>query len=470
MHLKHILPSMDRAAVSTISFAHKLCALVALLALGTGLKAADLHVTGNLFVTNGANIGNLTINSTLNIGGSPFNGSITYNGYEFYLQYASNITGGNLTFNTLTANNWEQSSGNFIVVGDNIGLGSWYDGTTFWPNAQVGFLDQGDHVSSNISFTSTVSSGEWVWQQNGSLSWANQMDLDSNSNLTLTNSGNYSFVSLVPSNSTASLNTGNGTVTHGFESLYISSGSIFLDPSTPAITLGGASMSNNAWGSAIYFNSTGVSYNWIEADPANLSINFSSGFYISTSGNNNINLGSYALAIGDNTTATGFNAMAIAGNSSASGGYSFAVGNNSIASGSNAIALGGGNATGNNSIAIGTDTTALTDNTTVIGRYNIPISSTGDPSEDPAFIVGIGNNTATANGLVILNNGTATLGNTTTLANPTYVSPTSGTQPLELQVDEDATFNGAATLAGNIVITQLQGDVPVGEYDATNSN
>ncbi len=211
------------------------------------------------------------------------------------------------------------------------------------------------------------------------------------------------------------------------------------------------------------------SFNYIEFDPANLSINFSNGFYIGSTGNYNLSFGSNGLAFGDNTTATGLGALAFAGTSSATGNYSLAINDNSIAAGDNSIALNGGNATGPGSIAIGLNTTALTANTVVLGHYNVPISSTGDPTLDPAFIVGTGNSTVSANGLVILNNGNATLTNFTTLANPSYVSPTSSTQPLELQVGGSATFNGAATLAGNVIVTQPQGDIPVGEYDSSNT-
>jgi hypothetical protein len=102
-----------------------------------------------------------------------------------------------------------------------------------------------------------------------------------------------------------------------------------------------------------------------------------------------------------------FNNVTVAGN--------FTLGN-ATASGNNSLAAGNGAmASGNYSIALGTNVTANTWSSVTVGHYNAAI--TGNPSAwaaaDPAFIVGIGNSTAAANGLVLLNSGLVGIGTNT---------------------------------------------------------
>jgi len=437
------------------------------------LRATDLTVNGTLFVGDGATIGNLTVDGALNINGSWFGGSEIYSGsgsdYNYYLSFGT-ISGNSVYFNSTAVDYWIPNDGDF-VVGGGLSFGSWWNGTDYWDGALFSFLDLGNETSSNVTFIASSPGNSWIWQENAAVygGTTNQMLIDGNGNLTLTDSTSGNFFSLNPGNFIVSLGQNNTvSLVHGLQSLNIGSGSIFLDPTMQAITVGSVIMSNNGTTALNFFDTSFL--NSISMNPTSLSIAFSNGFYLSANYSGYVSLlfGGAGLAIANNATASGYGALAM-GNSTATGDYSFAVGNGSITGGDYAIALDGGNATGTASLAIGLGTSAQTSNTTVIGRYNVPISSTGNASLDPTFIVGIGNSTTAANGLLVYNNGNTTINGNTTLVNSAYVSPTSGTQPLELQVSTDAVFNGNATLAGNITVTQVQGDIPVGEYDSSNS-
>jgi len=100
------------------------------------------------------------------------------------------------------------------------------------------------------------------------------------------------------------------------------------------------------------------------------------------------------------------------------GSSGFAVGNNLAVNNSGGFALGNyatSNATG--AFALGTNVSANAFNSVTIGHYNANVNGNNTTwvSSDPAFIVGIGNSSTSANGLVVLNNGIvyAGLGNAT---------------------------------------------------------
>jgi hypothetical protein len=119
----------------------------------------------------------------------------------------------------------------------------------------------------------------------------------------------------------------------------------------------------------------------ITFDPGNQTIVFSNGLTIQkASGYLLLGLGSSGFAVGTNVTAN------------STGG--FALGNNATA-----------NATG--AFALGTNVTANALNSITVGHYSSSIAgnATTWQSKDPAFIVGIGNSSTPANGLVVLNNG-----------------------------------------------------------------
>lgn len=100
------------------------------------------------------------------------------------------------------------------------------------------------------------------------------------------------------------------------------------------------------------------------------------------------------------------------------------------------------------SVTLGTNLTATAFNSVVVGHYNALLpatTTTAWAATDPAFIVGIGQNTtAAANGLIVLNNG-----NTTITGNATLGSSSTTT----------------VTIAGNVTINKPQGDIPMGVYD-----
>jgi hypothetical protein len=137
----------------------------------------------------------------------------------------------------------------------------------------------------------------------------------------------------------------------------------------------------------------------ITLDPGNQSIVFSNGLTIQrTSSTLVLGLGSEGFAVGSNVTANGTGA--------------FALGNNATA-----------NATG--AFALGRNVTTNALNSVVLGHYDNYANITGNAttwvSTDPALIVGIGqNSSATANGLVVLNNGIVYSG----AGNQTYDSGT----------------------------------------------
>ncbi len=232
---------------------------VGIILAATQLRAADLNVTGNLTVTNGTSVGNLSVNGTLNIGGYAFNTTL-FDGTEFYLPYAATISGANATFNTLTVNTWTQSAGNFVVGGNYVGLGTDYNGTADINGTLAGFVDLGDHVSSNVSFTSSnrLQGAMGLVAKRCSLScsanaagFERQLD-----GVVKATSGN--LIEFAPENLTLTHTTGSGLLTYGFESLDMSSGSLFFDPSVPSMTIGSVTAAAAPASSAILPTRCGI--------------------------------------------------------------------------------------------------------------------------------------------------------------------------------------------------------------------
>jgi hypothetical protein len=136
----------------------------------------------------------------------------------------------------------------------------------------------------------------------------------------------------------------------------------------------------------------------ITFDPGNQSISFSNGLVIQK-------MSTY-LALGLGTSG-------------------LVVGNNSAASGTGAMALGA-------------NLTANSLDSVTVGHYNSNISGNGTTwvATDPAFIVGTGNSSTPANGLVVLNNGNTTIGG-------------------------DGAINGNETVGGNITVSKTLGSTSV---------
>ncbi len=215
------------------------------------------------------------------------------------------------------------------------------------------------------------------------------------------------------------------------------------------------------------------------ADPAGQRI--SATFSLGTNGTFQGVLYPGGLGIGSNASASANQALAF-GNSSASGNYAFAAGDDSQASGNGSLSLGGGNATDGNStaigsgavtgaantVAIGINTLAQTNNTVVMGHDNEDISwrpAAWNNPPQPAFIVGSGTSGSGFNAFEIENDGGAFFGGQTLVASPDYVSPTSSTQPLTLEIDGASIFSSSnMTLSGNVFMSHAQGDISMGPY------
>jgi hypothetical protein len=159
--------------------------------------------------------------------------------------------------------------------------------------------------------------------------------------------------------------------------------------------------------------------------------------------------GAGAVAL-SNSTASGNWSVALA-NGYAVGNASLAAGEGSLANATSAIALGANayaNVTG--SIALGTNITTQVWNSVAVGHYNANISGNTSTwvATDPAFIVGTGNSTTSANGLVVLNNGNTSIsGNATIVGNATIGGNTTN-----------------ATISGNVTLATPQGDIPMGQF------
>jgi len=389
-------------------------------------------------------------------------------------------------------------SGNFIQVGYvgpdyndfelNIGPVEPYGGD---PHTDI----EGNHV-----FTSDQD-GNWLWAQNG-LSLDPQMYLSGPSLTIYSPGGDYITIDTdtqefdSSSGNLTFYSTGNlsqMTITDdAVLSLIGYSRSVAFDPGNQTLQFDGNLGFQESSGKFIMSGNIldGGSPN-ITFDPANLNITFSSGLILSgnnathltissgttgfaygiatAGGDNSVAMGGYANATNDyavalangnasgeqslaaaNSTTSGNQSAAFA-NGTAAGDYSLAMGNNSLANATNAMALGtntSANAAG--AIALGTNVTASTWDSVTVGHYNEDISgnSTTWVATDPAFIVGIGNSTTPANGLIILNNGDAIINGNATLPGNT-------------------TIGGNATtskISGNVIISQPQGDVSIGIF------
>ncbi len=386
--------------------------------------------------------------------------------------------------------------GNLTLQGG-LYLGSWNNGTLVW-NGTANFADFGSNT-----YIAASLAANWSWQKNGIGTNANQMTLNSNGNLTLIDSISGNNIAIVPANSSLVVNWFNGssngtevislaalTFNHNSFSggstggnLTLGLGDIVLaasntNPSGQAIYLGAGNISS--WGYAIEFKDNSTSHaitigspplalgDFLTVGTASVSVN-SSGVSISarTIGNGTAS-GSTDFTMGNGATSSNLSSVALVGNSSALGSSSVAIGNNSVAMANLAIALGGGNATGNSSVAIGIGTSAQTWSGVTVGHYNSPISGnfTAWQSADPAFIVGVGNSTTPANGMVVYNSGNVTFGGNLAMDNPAYVSPTNTTQPQELLTKGATTVNGTATFNGNTTLSlQVQnGEISMGTF------
>jgi len=401
------------------------------------------------------------------------------------------------SFYELTIANLTTVGGN-LSIGDGFTVGSWWDGTDFWNGLTTAFNDDYDEYHSSTYFSGASPQVEWRWQQNGAVTATNQMALDYRGNLTLTDSTSGNYIALIPSNSTIVIDWYNGTgrqsqniplndfvISNTYSDagglMVLGNGTINLDASHggayQAMTLG-ASFVKSYFGFIITDNSTS---RYITIDPSGQAIDFSNGVYLNSSssttqfGLDGLSLaigsatvsGNNAFAIGSGSTATAQGAFAFMDGSVASAISSLSIGYSSNVSAVGGVALAGGNATASNAFAIGVGTVSQTWGAFVVGHYNSAISgcTTAWAAQDPALVVGVGNSTVPSNGLVILNNGNTTVSGTANFDNPDYVSPTSGTQPQELQVNGAATIGGNATFNGNITATiSPGGDVLMGTF------
>jgi hypothetical protein len=445
---------------------------------------------GNLLVDYEANVlGGFMVNNDFTLGGTPFDPSglvVVYdnngNFAGWQMAYDGLPNGADASFSSLTV-----SSG--MSIGDvygtvntagNLSLGSWSNGSQTLMGLTLG----------NAELSVPSPTATWHWQQNGVGTAVDQMRFDYGANLSLfanggsgrrmigINPGASSVVTQAGSNAPQTYSLIQNSVSASAMSLNLGD-SIYLDASAKSLRLGNATVTGNDEVGAFVFTDS-LSGSAIAISPANSSVIFSNGFSITGNASTaKVNSGQTALALGGNAMVSGTNAVAISGgnasgngaialgaNSSASGVGAIAIGANSAASGNGAVALAGGNATANNAIAVGLGTSSPTWGTTVMGHYNVPISGNASSyaPADPAFIVGIGNVTNPANGLVIYNNGDAVGAGNVTLANPAYVSPTSVFQPVELQVNGSVNFNGSATLNGNIILAQPAGNLSMGAF------
>jgi hypothetical protein len=450
-----------------------------ILTVGSLLVNYNVSVTGNFYVEN-----------DFSIGGTPFNpsdlspvsdGNGNFLGWQ--LDYGSLQDGDDASFTSLTATNGMDVAelyGNVSVAGS-LGLGTWSNGSQNFTGLPLGAP----------VFAAASPAATWHWQQDGVGSSADQMTFDYSTSLNLfSHAGSTQHaLSLDPGSLalTTQINNGNVTTLNLISDSVAASttvlnlgGGIYLDAGARSLRLGNATVTGSDNAGALVFTDS-ISTSTIAISPAGQSVAFSNGLSLA-SNNTSITFvpGGVALALGGNATASGNNAVAMAGGaasgvlsmalgsgSTASGNGSLALGASSVASGNGSIALIGGNASANNAIAIGQGTSAQTWGTTVVGHYNAPISgnATGFSAGDPALIVGVGANATTeANALVIYNNGNSVASGNVTLANPSYVSPTSSTQPQEIQVNGTTLFNAGAMLNGAVIIATPSGGLPMGAY------
>ena len=198
------------------------------------------------------------------------------------------------------------------------------------------------------------------------------------------------------------------------------------------------------------------------------------GDYGFTVGNDASASGIRSAAFGGSANASGFESIALA-NGNATGNYSIAVGN-STASGVNSLSFGvNSTASANGSMVLGTGLTSPSWSSTSVGHYSDSANITGSNSTwvatDPAFVVGIGqNSTARANGLVVLNNGNTTISGNGTAGGDLSVSGNSTlsgantTISGNASVGGDATVTGNLTISGNVTYSNSFGDVSMGVY------
>ena len=373
------------------------------------------------------------------------------------------------------------SIGGNLFIQNQLSIGSWWDGSAAHGGVAVTFFDDHNANSSQIYFTGAAPQTVWSWSPSQGL-----VTLEPNGNLSLTDNlsgntvtlvpGNFSFVlshnstilAAVPFSSINAASTvfaSDGTITLG-------GGNIVLDgaSSAPTVNLGNYSLGLNNSGSA-WMLSSASSGKTIVLNTADAELIFSNGF--SLGGDNTqawIGLSNLGLAFGSNTSAGAARAVAMGGQANASGvgalalssgtasgNGSLALGNGSLASGSSSAAMAGGQATGNASLALGVGTVTQTWGAIATGHNNAPVSgnATAWSSEDAAFVVGSGaNSAAPANAMVIYNNGNITMSGNTTLTDASH----------QLQVNGASTFNGTVTFGGNVALPQPLGDVPMGPF------
>jgi len=251
---------------------------------------------------------------------------------------------------------------------DGIYLGDFYPSSGVLPLLKIQGHDNGDAVSSVVSFIGYSQYAAWNWIQNGSSS---QMSLS------------------------------NGTL-----EIYDGSGNLAFNASNSTLTINGTTTLNLA--------GLGGTFVTVPGD---------GGFY---PGNGATATGYRSAAIGGNGTAAGGSSVALA-NGTTNGNFSLASGNLSIANGTNSVALSGGNVGANGTaalaagsgsfanstgaIALGNGTTSQAWSSVTVGHYNSNITGNNTVwvSTDPVFIVGTGNSTTRANGIVIYNSGNITM-------------------------------------------------------------
>ena len=449
------------------------------LTVGSLLVDVDAQVTGGFAVDHDFSIGATVFD--------PSNLTAVYDANQHFLGwqlfYPGLQNGVDAAFATLTLNagmSVPEITGNVNSVGG-VSLGGWYNGVITLSG--LGF--------SAANWGAAPPAALWHWQQNGAATPADQMTFDYNANFNLYAYGNSSMQTLSLKPGVLGLGTqsgANATVTRGLLTVSATAAStvltladgFVLDAGARSLRLGNTTITGSDSAGALVFTS-GNANGSLAISPANQSLVFSNG--LSVSGNGvavRVVTGGAGVALGGNATASGNNAVAVAngvatgnasvavgGNSSATSSGAVALGANSAAAANGAVALGGGNATASQALAIGPGTVAQNWGVTVVGHYNVSPggNATAYAPGDPAFIVGIGANaTARANGLVINNNGDAVATGNATLTHPAYVSPTNATQPVELQVNGAATFNGPATLNGNVILVAPQGSLPMGAF------
>jgi hypothetical protein len=409
-----------------------------------------------------------------------------------------------LTINsTLEITNWAAINGNVVLDGQlssntSLNLGSWWNGSETWDGFALIFQDSGDHTFSNITQIVSNPDAHWLWQENGTV---DPMTLDERGRVLLIQPDSSNVMTLDPVNATISFPASDayqsvigalnllgysGSET-AVELLSDSINQVDLDatnPSALSLVLGNLSMTASEYGGGLTFSDSWTGFS-VVVDPADQKVGFGNGVYLGGNSTHpaiipgegltisggyasgydavafgyddtTVAVGNEALAIGQSCTAYGIGAIALAGgNSSANGALSLSI----------EYAYGPANSTAANAVTIGQNITAQSWGSTVIGNNNTPLGSntTSWQATDPAFIVG--NNTGgTLNNLVVYNNGTvATIGDTTILSR-SYVSATSTTQPLALQVNGGSTLTGNVTIGGNVTTQQAQGDVQMGIY------